>query len=680
MNVSAPATKSKRKRAKTSRTGGNTKQPEPPRVNSTVDLIFSLMMMSVTPWLFILKFIVDLLRGRSSQRENKQNVSTIDTHSDAVLLKLNESSHVLTTISGGCHVLEYLLHGGEVTAVDEDMYQVALLELKSVCILHLPFDQFFTIFGQSNIQLLKSVYECSLRSHLSKETAQYWDKELPKVWSFMYAGGARGYLSWILFRFFLPFVGLGFIEVDLRTGVAAPALCDKLRGYKFRLQTLAYLTDAIVYRVGLCLPSSLGSSLCSGVGRTNTVSSVVEKVFFQSNLVDENYLIAGYIMGEYTMQNAPKYLQQEMNYYSLRIALNENKLSVIRGTLISSLAELTQKRRLFTAASFHDAFDDMTARDINTLLAHLIPCMDSDTGGARILWRSVEKKVHAAPLALLRPKAVVDRRDKLGTGDHWSTWVADVDACPVEFEPRCYNAVPQQSTVAGLVTGLQMVTFCLWKPFMSPSTGLSGHALLMESFYKIQRDSYDGFRESMLHARPQLMTALPLKKGDEMTWVDVGGGTARVLEYFDTTIIKKYFKKIVIIDVASSLLEVARQRVCAMKLEDIVQIIELDFTEAEALSKLSIPVHTVDIVTFSYSLSMISKPTIAIENASKLLKRNGEGILAIADLFESSKHDKHLPALYQTLRRWESSLQKRWFAVDNVQLLSDAQLRSASTV
>lgn len=91
MNVSAPATKSKRKRAKTSRTGGNTKQPEPPRVNSTVDLIFSLMMMSVTPWLLILKFIVDLLRGRSSQRENKQNVSTIDTHSDAVLLKLNES-------------------------------------------------------------------------------------------------------------------------------------------------------------------------------------------------------------------------------------------------------------------------------------------------------------------------------------------------------------------------------------------------------------------------------------------------------------------------------------------------------------------------------------------------------------------------------------------------------------
>lgn len=161
-------------------------------------------------------------------------------------------------------MLEYLLLGGEVTAVDEDIYQVALLELKSVCILHLPFDQFFTIFGQSNVQLLRSVYECSLRSHLSKETAEFWDKELPKVWSFMYAGGTSGYLSWILFRFFLPFVGLGFIEADLRAGVAAPALCDKLRGYKFRLQTLAYLADAIVYRVGLCLPCSLGCSISSG--------------------------------------------------------------------------------------------------------------------------------------------------------------------------------------------------------------------------------------------------------------------------------------------------------------------------------------------------------------------------------------------------------------------------------
>ena len=39
---------------------------------------------------------------------------------------------------------------------------------------------------------------------------------------------------------------------------------------------------------------------------------------------------------------------------------------------------------------------------------------------------------------------------------------------------------------------------------------------------------------------------MKLKKGEEMTWVDVGGGTARVLEYFDAATIRKFFKKIFI--------------------------------------------------------------------------------------------------------------------------------------
>jgi betaine lipid synthase len=112
-----------------------------------------------------------------------------------------------------------------------------------------------------------------------------------------------------------------------------------------------------------------------------------------------------------------------------------------------------------------------------------------------------------------------------------------------------------------------------------------------------------------------------LKKGEEMTWVDVGGGTARVLEYFDAATIRKYFKKIFIIDVSSSLLDVARERIRNMKLEGIVQVIEEDFTSVGALSAIPIPLHTVDIITFSYSLSMIAKQAAAIENSSKLLKR-----------------------------------------------------------
>jgi hypothetical protein len=170
---------------------------------------------------------------------------------------------VLTYVTGGCHIWEYLLEGSHVTAADEDIYQIALLELKKVSILHLPFDQFFDIFGQSNTKLLQSVYACSLRAHLTNESAIYWDTELPKVSSFMYSHGSGGRLSWFLFQLLLSFVGLGFIKSDLQAGVSASALRKRLQGYKFRLQTLAYLVDSVVYRFGLCFPSVVVGSQAS---------------------------------------------------------------------------------------------------------------------------------------------------------------------------------------------------------------------------------------------------------------------------------------------------------------------------------------------------------------------------------------------------------------------------------
>ena len=59
---------------------------------------------------------------------------------------------------------------------------------------------------------------------------------------------------------------------------------------------------------------------------------------------------------------------------------------------------------------------------------------------------------------------------------------------------------------------------------------------------------------------------------------------------------------------------------------------------------------------------------------------HGEGILAIADLFEGHKSDKSLPALYHSLRQWEQAVHKQWFAVDSVKLVSDAQLHASLSV
>jgi hypothetical protein len=77
-------------------------------------------------------------------------------------------------------------------------------------------------------------------------------------------------------------------------------------------------------------------------------------------------------------------------------------------------------------------------------------------------------------------------------GGNWTSWVADISSCPVAFEPRCYNVVAPQSTISGLITGFQMVTFCLWKPFVSMSehkTGLDNRFFDIFQFVNVTLNS-----------------------------------------------------------------------------------------------------------------------------------------------------------------------------------------------
>ena len=66
----------------------------------------------------------------------------------------------------------------------------------------------------------------------------------------------------------------------------------------------------------------------------------------------------------------------------------------------------------------------------------------------------------------------------------------------------------------------------------------------------------------------------------------------------------RYFKKIVIVDISASLLEVAQQRVTLMGLGDIVTCVEHDAT-ADSVFALLPAKGKVDAVTMSYSFSMI---------------------------------------------------------------------------
>ena len=142
---------------------------------------------------------------------------------------------------------------------------------------------------------------------------------------------------------------------------------------------------------------------------------------------------------------------------------------------------------------------------------------------------------------------------------------------------------------------------------------------------------------------------------DNVTWVDLGGGTAENVAMMDKYMPISSFKKVYVVDLCASLCRVAEQK-CVAKGWDNVEVVEGDactFKPAEG---------KVTLVTFSYSLSMIPPFISAIDNGIGMLQ--DDGIFGIADFYVSSKFD--LPLRQMTWARrffWRSI-----FDQDNIDL------------
>ena len=108
------------------------------------------------------------------------------------VFNLTSDDHVITIASAGCNVLDYIIEGARVTAVDFNACQIALTELKATAIKELDFDDFFAIFAKNDIELLRNVYPKVLRPNMSKPSVDFWDLYVKKITSFMYSGKSSG--------------------------------------------------------------------------------------------------------------------------------------------------------------------------------------------------------------------------------------------------------------------------------------------------------------------------------------------------------------------------------------------------------------------------------------------------------------------------------------------------------
>lgn len=176
------------------------------------------------------------------------------------------------------------------------------------------------------------------------------------------------------------------------------------------------------------------------------------------------------------------------------------------------------------------------------------------------------------------------------------------------------------------------------------------HAQRMESFYGGQAQNYDDFRKRLLQGREALWQTLP--RPAQGVWVDMGGGTGANLENFGDSI--HQLKSVYVVDLSTSLLGVATDRARQRGWNN-VQAVAADATT------FCPPEGYADVVTFSYSLTMIPDWFAAIENAYRILKPGG--LIGVVDFYVSRK----FPAEGLKRHGWFArALWPTWFATDNV--------------
>jgi S-adenosylmethionine-diacylgycerolhomoserine-N-methlytransferase len=167
------------------------------------------------------------------------------------------------------------------------------------------------------------------------------------------------------------------------------------------------------------------------------------------------------------------------------------------------------------------------------------------------------------------------------------------------------------------------------------------HAERLESFYAPQQRNYDAFRARMLHGRREVFESIVAPP--QAVWVDFGAGTGENAEYLSH----------------SALLTAAQERIDRQGWSNVWAVC------ADATTFCP-PEGSADVVTFSYSLTMIPDWFRAIDHAFEILKPGG--IIGVVDFYVSRK----FPREGRRRHGWATrTLWPAWFAWDNVHLSAD---------
>jgi S-adenosylmethionine-diacylgycerolhomoserine-N-methlytransferase len=207
------------------------------------------------------------------------------------------------------------------------------------------------------------------------------------------------------------------------------------------------------------------------------------------------------------------------------------------------------------------------------------------------------------------------------------------------------------SSLTGLGQDLKVI-YHLLKPIQGDN-----HKERLENFYQGQATNYDSFRKRLLQGREELYQTLIDSTNSQSIWLDMGGGTGANLETIASQL--NQLQKLYIVDLCAPLLQIAKDRMVTHQWSN-VEAIEADVTTFIP------PEQQVDVVTFSYSLTMIPDWFKALDQALSLLKPGGT--IGVVDFYVSRKYPAHQGFTHSV---WSRHFWPTWFAKDNVFLSSE---------
>jgi S-adenosylmethionine-diacylglycerol 3-amino-3-carboxypropyl transferase len=341
-----------------------------------------------------------------------------DPRLDREALALSSEDRVIVITSAGCNALDYLLDGpAEVTAVDMNPRQNALLELKREAIRRLEFEDFFEIFGRGRHPQFAWLYQGHLRQGLSAFARRYWDKHqrffmgMGRRPSF-YFRGSSGFFAWVV-NVYIDRVARVRPEIqaaleaqsiseqrDIYHSVLKPAFWNRfLRWAVGRDATLALLGVPREQRL------QLERNYPGRVARF--IEDSIEAVFCDLPLRD-NYFWRVYLTGEYSRECCPEYLK-EHNFEALKGGLID-RLQIETGTLLEHLGRREQPASRFVLL---DHMDWLCSKAFPVLEEEWGAMLDQATADARFLWRSGGLKTDYLERVVVRSQRRVARLPEL---------------------------------------------------------------------------------------------------------------------------------------------------------------------------------------------------------------------------------------------------------------------------